>query len=269
MKGGPALLQAALKRDDELKFVVIHDESNGTSETFIETNQHKLMNAAPVPNPSEPEEENVLLLPDVRVRVISNMFLIHGLIVLACFLLGLPFYFLQPTRQTSVIILIISSILFAVTYVSTIVFVQTRAEPRTIMASGIIWSMAAVGMVGSSAALMQNLAAFQLMLVIWVQAVTVYIYCKLSPRNINTKYAVAYMALSTILVWAVSIVAFAVDRDWIAAVTILVLACVCIAYNGLQIRMTEGRYSISWDDSILSIVQFYGDPVLLLVKACR
>lgn len=74
---------------------------------------------------------------------------------------------------------------------------------------------------------MGNVAPFQLMANIWIQALIVSVYTKLSPRSISTMYALVYMCVGSIAVWGIFIIAFVVDHDWIAGTVILILgSCV-------------------------------------------
>ena len=52
------------------------------------------------------------------------------------------------------------------------------------------------------------------------------------------------------------------ENDWVGGIIILAVSIVAILYHGWQIRMSEGRYNLSWNDIRLSIIQFYGDPYI-------
>ena len=87
-------------------------------------------------------------------------------------------------------------------------------------------------------------------------------YTKLSPRMIETVPAMAFMFVVTLIIWATFIFAFVEEANWMGGLVILGVSFLAILYHGWQIRMSEGRYSLSWDDVRVSIIQFYGDPIL-------
>jgi hypothetical protein len=204
---------------------------------------------------------------DVRVQVVQNMFLAHMLLMLATLLLGTPFYFMQAPRMALVIVLVcVMCAGFPLSYALMLWWRKSNVQGAAI--AYLAWCMNFIVAVGCVAHLAGNVAVFQWVAVVWAQSIAVIVYAKLTPRgNMYTSHAMLYMAFASLIVWGISIALFYVDHDWLSAGLVLGFAALCIVYHGHEMRACEARYNASWEDAALSVVQFYGDPVLYVVAA--
>ncbi len=264
-----AMIYATKKRDDDAQVVQQGDD------VFISTTERLPgVSYSPLPelvveldSSSMMEEAASAPRRDIRVQIIYNMFLANGLACMCVLLLSMPFFFWPfVTRQVAITVMCISCVLFAIAYALSI-FVRKRPSLALCCLSSMGISLTCI--VGTAANLSANVAPIQLIVMLFVQSMSVVAYARLSPQFISTVTAMVYMTISSLVVWAISIAVFVVERDWLAGTVILIISTMCIAYHGLEIRLTEARYNLSWDDTILSMVQFYADPILLLVSMAQ
>ncbi len=74
------------------------------------------------------------------------------------------------------------------------------------------------------------------------------------------------MFFATVIVWLIDLYAFIRLQDWITAVLILFAGWAVAVYSTFQVRWAN-RYSVSFEQKMLAVIQFYGDPVLMPLSA--
>lgn len=271
MNRATELLNLAGKKDDSARLIMSGDE------LFIETTgglPNSLgdeMITVTIPNPTDEgllEAAAVATRPDIRIQTIYNMFVAHSIATLTCLVLALPLYYFQPAKMPTIILLSTCCGLQTVFYFAMIY--ASKRHTNAAFGFYVAWTLASTIVVSAVAILLANVAPFQLLAMIWAQTVVIVVYTKLSPRMIKTEYALIFMVAITFVVWAISIAAFVIEHDWLSGSVILILGLATSVYHAFQIRISEAHgYNVSWEDTVLSIVQFYGDPVLLLAhKFC-
>lgn len=268
-----AMIYATKKRDDDAAVVQQGDEVFlSTTETlpgvsYAPLDEEEFPSNTNTTTTSMMEDAATAPRRDIRVQVIYNIFLTNGLYSIGVMILSLPFFFWPfVTRQAASIVLTVSCILLTASYFGAMF---ARKAPRVAIGMLGVMFFASVGIIGPSSNLTGNVAPIQLMFMLFVECMAIVFYARFSPQSISTVYAMMYMAIGALIVWAISIAVFVVERDWVSGTIILIIAGLCTAYHGLQIRLTEARYNLSWEDTILSIVQFYCDPILLVVAMAR
>lgn len=270
-------LANAQKKDDDLKLL-----ETDSGEMYVETNQslYGTTQMSPCSTPSsfglmksasdfvtdDSMMDNVVgdPLPDIRVQSITFMFLSNFAVLMSWIIVSALFYSLMNSIPVVIPIVLVSifSVLFSVWY---IVMLVTRKEYPVAarVALGMFVFSGAV-MFWSITALAHNFAAILFLILPAFQSMSVVAYAKISPRFISTVKAMAIMLLTSILTWLVFIFTFVTQQDWIGGSVVGILSLFIILYHGYQIRIIEGRYNVSWNDIQLSVIQFYGDPCLLV-----
>jgi len=262
-------LYSLFKKDEDLRLI-----ENSQGDLFVET-------SVPITTPDSVTvedvrdkvksivasetvlEDNIMLpLPDIRVQNITFMFAANAGIQFIWVLMIGGFYYWNTVLSTmiSVITLSISTSLFCLWYIL-MIYIRKDFPIFSIIAIS-IWTLIGGIMLGSISAITHNLAPVQLVLLLFFQCLVIMAYTKLSPRMIETVPAMAFMFVVTLIIWATFIFAFVEEANWMGGLVILGVSFLAILYHGWQIRMSEGRYSLSWDDVRVSIIQFYGDPIL-------
>ncbi len=255
------------KKDDDARFIVSAGELY--AETTAPLPQEPQFTVA-VPNPTNEgllEAAAVAPRTDIRIQVICTTFIAHNIASLACLAIGLPFFF-WPMTRSAVVGLIVSCILQLVFYL-TMIFSRKR-NPNVSLGAFVGWVLTCGVIVGCASSLLGNIAPIQLMAMIWIESLIIIIYAKRSPQDISTGWALLYMCIGAVAVWGIFIAEFVIERDWISGTIILLLGLGCAVYHAFQLRMSEVHlFNASWEDMILSIAHFYGEPVILMIdKFC-
>jgi hypothetical protein len=209
------------------------------------------------PKVSMMEESALAVMVDMRVLSIYYMFLMHHFVVLMILMLSFPLYYFTITQTTVIVsLLVVSCVLFCVLYCLMIFF--RRRYMQLAIACLVCWALCGTVIVGMTSNLLQNTAPIQFVAMLWAETIAVMVYCKLSPRMVLFKTAAFYMTLAALCVWAIGIPSFIVQGDWPSAIVILVLGMACTAHGVHQIYIIDQHaYNSSWQDVLLSIVQFY------------
>lgn len=277
-------LMRAFKRDDD---TIVYEDKEGR--IFIDTNQDLSSIATTVDeevgmsnnnnNKGEGgggggsslllEETITLPLPDIRVQNILFMFIGNAVTqIFWLFASGSIFYWNNALPQKTLIVLVsVFTPLFALSYIVMVTLRNTHAQAA--LCALISWVLSGGFLMGFIALIVHNVSTIQLSLILLLQSSTVMAYARLSPRHISSVNAMAFMAVCTLVAWAIGIFAFVEERDWAGGISILVICLLIVCYHGYQIRVSEGRYDMSWKSIQLSVIQFYGDPITEPLKLCR
>jgi hypothetical protein len=263
MERAASLLNFASKKDDDARLVLSGDE------LFLETTQPLPGFAQePAPTMPNPANDNLLMdaatapLADIRIQALYIVFLVHSIACLACLLFALPIYYLATDRAVAIVFLCAGCVGQSVAYF-VMIFLRRR-HVRIAISVYAVWVVCWVFIVGPIAVLTGNVAPFQLVAMIWAESMVVIVYTKVSPRMISARFAFVYMLIAAVVIWGIFIWAFVIDHDWDAGLIILSFGMVCAIYHANQISVSEEHnYGMSWNDTVLSIIQFYGEPVLM------
>ncbi len=264
MDKAAALLNLASKKDDSAQLIM----SGGsvflqTSSPMPRSNDMEL--TVSMPNPSDEgllESAAVAARPDIRIQSIYTMFVAHTIAIVTCLVLALPLYYMHPPHLVAGVLLSVCCALQAICFIA-MLFARKR-HVNVAFGFYIAWVIIGAPIVSCIAVLLGNAAPFQFLAIVFMQSLAVVIYTKMSPRMISTIHALIYMLVASVVVWGISIASFVIEHDWLAGTVVLILSVAAAAYHAFQIRVSEAHgYNMSWDDTVLSIIQFYGDPVLL------
>jgi FtsH-binding integral membrane protein len=267
-----SLLQSIFKKDDDARAL-----QDNAGNIYIETDQPLVTAASMVDDASKSMDtfvketvlndhilEDAIVEPiaDIRVKTVMYMFMANAAVMLLWFLVGGTLYYWNMvwSNTASAIVMGIAAAFFVFCYILMLYIRTTHTTLALVSLCG--WAVSGSVMIGGVASLSHKVAPIQLVLLILMQCFAMMAYTKLSPRFISTLHSMAYMFVVTLVVWALFIFAFVQERDWVGGILILVVAFGIIGYHGWQIRIVEGRYSLSWPDIQLSIIQFYGDIIL-------
>lgn len=250
-------LYRAFKKDEDARIIT---SSNG--EVFIETIVPILPGAIPV---KEEEQEETVSPPllDIRIQSILFMFGANAFIQFIWLLTSGSLYYWNNswTDMVDIILLCVSAFLFVLFF--SIMIWARKDYPTLAIISLSFWILNGGMMLGAIANITHRMAPTQLTLILMMQSLVVMAYAKLTDTSHKAFHAMAFMMVITLIVWAVFIFAFVEEHDWIGGVVILIISFGTIGYHGWQIqKIDDGRYSLSQDDIRLSIIQFYGDPII-------
>lgn len=267
-----SLLQSIFKKDDDARALQDVDGS-----IYVETNQPLITPASVMDDASTFVKETVLNdhvledaivepMPDIRIKTLMYMFMANAAVMMLWFLLGGTLYYWNSvwSNKASAILLGVAVACFVFTYILMLCVRLTNPTVALVCLSG--WAVSGSLLVGAASALAHKVAPIQLALLILMQCFVMLAYTKLSPRFVSTVSSMMYMLVVTLLVWALFVFAFVEERDWVGGIVIFALSMGTLLYHGWQIRIVEGRYSLSWSDIQLSIIQFYGDLLLVWQK---
>lgn len=256
-------LQNVFKKDDDATVTQI-----GGS-VFVETTM-------PVarPPPPPPLTDDFLLedaatapRPDVRIQLVCNIFIVNSVVTLVWIAITLPFFSWGGFAR---IVLIAACVLQLAFYLAFVFMREFKQPPVAICIVWLCWVVTMGIAFGAVTSLLGNVAPLQLEAMLWVQSLVVIVYTKRSPREISAPTAFLCMCIGTMVVWAVCVAEFVVEHDWTSGTVILVVAIFCALYSAHGIRESEvHQYNASWDDLLAAIVQFYGEPVIQLLRKIR
>ena len=254
------------KRDDDARLL-----ENAQGDIFIETKE-TIPGHSATESPASPgtvESAANAPLPDIRVLNIAYMFMGNALVTFI-WTIGSLFPYIwgdSVPRVVGIVLVSVAATMFCVSYMLMIVTRKIFAEVA--LGALCVWALFGALTLGASAALAHNVAPVQLSLLFLLQSLCVIAYTKLSPRNIQAAHAAGYMAVVTLIAWSIFIFSFVQEHGWPGGLAILALSIMSIGHSAYEIRVIEGRYSVHWADIQLSVIQFYGDPLLELLKLCQ
>lgn len=252
-EGVSETIESIFKRDDDARLL---QTPNG--EIYVETTEHIDVEdiSFPLTNANLMREASLAQPMDANIRPLSMLFLIQGCLNLIILLFALPLYYWPLNQTLRIIILVLSANAFVAFYAAMLAW-KDYAIPFiacfAFSASGII------GSIGSAIPLI-------FMGLVWMQNISVFIYIQLAKRDTSHVYAIIIMIFVTISIWSVNIVTYDTGHEWIAGIVCLVLALCNALYAGWQLKIGDKRYNNGSADMIKSVVQYYGDPVLIAIQ---
>lgn len=254
-------IEAASKRDDDMKLLRTHDGS-----LYVETDQD-LSDTLDDPHLSVQLLDPHLLADaalerpgDVADRTLAIMFGGCALVTLQALLFGLPLYYWPLPHAARVVVLCLACNGFVGFYA--LMVVLRNADNWLHSAAALLgWALSLTGVLGSAAALADNAAPFVLLAMLWAQNMTA-AACVRSGMRVRWKVA-ALLLGATLFMWCINIVTYVSRHDWGAAVAVLLVAVGCVGYAAWQLRRSEMRYSLTWRDAARSVLLYHGDPAVM------
>jgi len=205
---------------------------------------------------------------DVDVQLMYVVFAVASIVYFACAMLAAALYWmldLDETHHVTVVVTAIAASAAGIFYIAMAIAVSRKA-PTPAVVFLILWSFFFILVIGCISALLRIIAPIQLMLMGWMQAMSVVIYANRSRTHINPQWAAVWMTMATAVVWGVGIYAFVVEHDWIASSVILVLGLAMVMYNTFEIKATmERNFSITYKHKVEASARYWVDPLLGLV----
>lgn len=197
------------------------------------------------------------VLADVRTQSIQHVFAANSALLQLWLLVeGAILYWAHTWPPLVGIVMIsISAPHFLLFY--GLMWYTRKTHTKVALVCFVAWAISGACVVASTVLLTRHVIAIQMTLLFLLQSFSVMAYAKLSPRNIDTFYAVALMFVVTLMGWAISIYTFVIDNDWTGGIVVLGISFVAIAFHGWKIHTIDGYYSVSWEDIQLSIIEFY------------
>jgi len=271
-----SVLQSIFKKDDDARAL---QDSDGS--IYLETNQPVVTVASVADDASRSidtfvkdtmlndrllDDAIVEPMPDIRVKTLMYMFMANATVMLMWFLVGSTLFYWSNVWSAKAMFILIGVSVAAFVFAYVLMLCVRLTHPRVALACLCGWAVSAALLVGAAAALVHKVAPIQFTLLVLVQCFVMMAYTKLSPRYVSSAAAALYMFLFTLCVWALFVFAFVEERDWAGGITILALSILTLLYHTWQIRIVEGRYSLSASDIQLSVIQFYGDLFLICAK---
>ena len=116
--------------------------------------------------------------------------------------------------------------------------------------------------------LLQDLAPFQLIAMVWLQSIAVFLYGRLSRRTISAWTCFFIMLATTVVAWLIDMYAFIRFKDWITAGVLLAFGFITSLHGMMEVKWAN-RYNASFEEKTLAVVQFYTDPVLVPLGALK
>jgi len=203
---------------------------------------------------------------DVRNTTIYNMFLAHLFVSLAVLVNALPFYWQPIPRVVLIVVICVACTAFAGFYALMLVLRNASDDVRPIAVLS-AWTISFGFIIGCAAGLSRNAAPIILMLMLVLQSLVVMVYAKppcvsASHTSMSSWTALCIMLCATLIAWLINVPTYVSRHDWISGIVVLLIGSACTVYNAHQIRINETRYALG--ETVKSIIQFYGDPALLL-----
>jgi tryptophan-rich sensory protein len=102
---------------------------------------------------------------------------------------------------------------------------------------------------------------------LWAQCIAMIVYTKWSHQYITMWTSFFFMFAANLIVWCIFIAAFVQQRDWGAGIALVCVGSACAAYHAFVIwrTITHQAYNVSWPDAVHSIVNFYSEPLMLVL----
>lgn len=253
------------KKDDDATLIHVLE----TDELLLETNQPidtGIDLEAALPNENLLQDAADAPMIDVQVQLVYFVFVVAAGMALCIMLFGsLPYWLLLKDASAEVVWgLFYGSLALVVMIYGALVFFRKKAQIAVGLLLG--WMLALILFTGATAAILQDIAPFQFMTMMWAQTLVIVIYTRLSIQYISTLWALVYMSVASLVVWAISIYAFSIEHDWITAIVLLGCAICAVGYNGFEIHRVQTRFHLSTESKTEAVVCYYVDPIVWVFK---
>ena len=204
--------------------------------------------------------------PDVQTRVLGHLYFCTALVALQATLFGLPLFFWPLPHAARVVVICLSANGFVAFYAAMLAL-RRHSNWLVPLVCAEAWALSLAGVLGGAAGLADNAAPLVLGGMLWAQHLSVLLYVRhAGAKHLQTLRVVALMVAATLCMWCLNIVTFVSRHDWVPGSTMLGLAVLSIRYVAWQLRRSVRRYNTSWADAVRSVVEFYGDPALVVVE---
>lgn len=215
----------------------------------------------------EEKEPETIQFPriSIHVRIVRHMFVCHAFVSFAFSLYGIvPLYLLLTDYIVSLSLFISSLTMSLILYI----LMYLLSDKKWALPSYIVWLLNEFVVICSLAGMLQSLAPFQGTLIFFIESVSMILLGFCFTKEVNVYYSIFTMMTSGILVWAIGLVAFIREQDWI---TSMVLFGVCVIlgplYSGYQInRINQNRFHSKEIERIL--IKFTTDLIGIPIEAC-
>jgi hypothetical protein len=221
------------------------------------------------------DEHNLFVEPADNVTIAATKYLFLGM-AQASFLsviLGLPLYMWEIPHEALVTLVVLSSVAMLLSYGAMYGLQRERPQREHWFALSALalgaWWLSFLIMMGSASGLSRSLVPFQLFSIQWIQYAALSIYLQwLGPgaKEASFLHASLAMALGSLVIWGVSIVTFARDADWVAAMLMLLCALGSLIYaaHQMQTAIDEKRYAMNRNDLLAAFLNYHVDVPLKL-----
>lgn len=200
---------------------------------------------------------------DVLVQLIRLIFLINAAVAFEITIVGfLPEELMQYalTRKINAYILGNSAFLSCVLYFVMIVYREHQYAIFILVS----WLGSVFCLCVSLSALIEDIIIMQFTACVALQSVSVIAYSFYNRTEIDAWKSFYIMITVGISVWLLNIYSFVIDSSvvrWVFCVLLLFSIVGTSSYCALQIHRIS-RYSLSYKDRVLAVIQFYGDPAI-------
>ena len=257
------LLTELQKKDDDAQIV---GEENGYMyiDTSIEL-EHEIDIALSDPNMLAHEAERPMM--DIFKQIARIMFVSVGSFSFVTMTLGfLPYEVLMvdESRQASLILLIVNSILAFIAYVVMTLYRKHEKAPFLLITWYFFHFMTTV----SLSSFIRDLSPLQFCMITTVQAFSMFVYTYATNEKVDHWKAFYIQLLVGICAWLMGLYAFTQQRDWITACLLFLATILAAVYSSIQLIHLD-RYSMSDKDLVLCVIQYYGDPVIYLYNKIK
>jgi len=266
------MLTSLLKKDDTAKILEIDSR---TGAVVIESERDLVYEGLLVEEPrlvspldSELIQRDVSgILADIPVRIIFVVFCANAVISFLSMLFAfIPYWMLafDETRHVTYIVLGVWAFLSTTLYILMVWKRRSKLAGPLLIGWAFVWTF----LVGILAAIIENITPIIAMTMIFGQSISIIAYTVVSPKYVDRWVSFFIMLGISIAIWVIAIYIFIEQNVWISAVCILVWAVITSLYSSWEIGQI-GRYILNDEERIMAIIQFYGDPLLILMGKLR
>ena len=218
---------------------------------------------------SEEKDEDgdkIYVFPDMRVRIIHNIFMVNMFFCVACILFASgPYYHYTGQAKVGLGAAISCSVFFYALACVTLWYNYNFVCCAFLA----FWCITLGLSVGFLSALILNITPILLFVQLFAQSVALVCYTGYYPRRVITQSILAWMICACILAWCMAFYAFIVESDWPFGVLLLGISALFVWYNLRRIERTKGSYDASTDQLVLACLHYYCEDVISIVKKIK
>lgn len=203
------------------------------------------------------EETFVIEDSSVVVRIIRNLFISNSAYCFVICIWGIIPYYLMRFDASQLVIIILSivvSILFTVTYVSLFFWPE---EPIPL----IVWMFFLFMLINVLAAALKSLSPFQAVGICFAQQLGVLSYCFLAKRTLTVVWTIIVTFIPALATWLLGLYVFLKEQDWISSIVLFVVFVIGVsAYNSYEIYLI-GQKRFHLKENIKVLNYYYTDSL--------
>lgn len=249
------LIDALTKKHDDINEIIITE-----TEIIVNTSNDQ------IEQEQEQNSNNELNQPlksySVPLQIVRNMFMIKAALWFCLGVFGIVPAQLVTLPQVALALFISSIVTLTILLIAMYLVKKYKDLLLTFLLLG---SLCLYTVIFASASYFQDIAPFQACTILFIQCISVLVYGLFVSKHVDGLWVGLIMILVGVTIWAVGLVAFIKQQDWIMS-GILFFSCVIFfpVYSGWFVTHLDKRFHINELEQV--IVAFFTDFFIIPIK---